>query len=203
MRRRLLHYLLRGLTLLSLLLALATAGVWVRSYWAADYGFWYPQNPQPDDVSTVGRIVLASELGRIHVRLDAIFEEVATSPTLNGFWAISPQVYHVPFRSSCFGYSMEKNDWVGRDEKTRLFYGKWKSWGITAQAPHCAIAVALSILPTIQLIRWQRRRRRVKELGPDARPCPACGYDCRATPGRCSECGSVLTLPDVARASRP
>jgi hypothetical protein len=44
--------------------------------------------------------------------------------------------------------------------------------------------LAFAVLPWIALVRYIRRRR-AKALG----LCPACGYDLRATPSRCPECG--------------
>ena len=52
--------------------------------------------------------------------------------------------------------------------------------------PHWAGALVFSVLPAIAGVRWlRRRRRRVAELG----LCRVCGYDLRATPERCPECG--------------
>ena len=48
------------------------------------------------------------------------------------------------------------------------------------------LALALSALPAVLLL-WRRqvpRRRRARGL------CPACGYDLRASPGPCPECGA-------------
>jgi hypothetical protein len=50
------------------------------------------------------------------------------------------------------------------------------------------LPVALALpLPAIRLgLAWRRRRhRRCSRVG----HCPACGYDTRATPSRCPECG--------------
>ena len=51
--------------------------------------------------------------------------------------------------------------------------------------PHWLVATAAAFPPLLWLGgRWRRRRRR------DNRLCAACGYELRATPGRCPECGT-------------
>jgi hypothetical protein len=52
--------------------------------------------------------------------------------------------------------------------------------------PHWFTAVVFAILPTTRLISYIRRRRRVR-----AGHCATCGYDLRATPERCPECGAI------------
>ena len=53
--------------------------------------------------------------------------------------------------------------------------------------PHWCLATLFCVLPAAHLVRWRsdvRARRRT-----DAGLCARCGYDLRATPGRCPECG--------------
>ena len=49
--------------------------------------------------------------------------------------------------------------------------------------PHWSLAVALAVAPAIAVYCRVRRGRRTPGL------CSACGYDLRATPRRCPECG--------------
>jgi hypothetical protein len=55
--------------------------------------------------------------------------------------------------------------------------------------PYWAAFVMLGILPALSALRHTRRRRRQSRQRHGA--CPACGYDLRATPGRCPECGTI------------
>jgi hypothetical protein len=53
-----------------------------------------------------------------------------------------------------------------------------------AWCPNWFMAVLLGILPTIWLMRYRKRRERWLKGR-----CRRCGYDLRATPDRCPECG--------------
>jgi hypothetical protein len=52
--------------------------------------------------------------------------------------------------------------------------------------PHWSLALLFAILPALHL-RAAIRSRRLHRIG----HCPRCGYDLRATPQRCPECGAV------------
>ena len=56
----------------------------------------------------------------------------------------------------------------------------------TLAVPHWGVLVAFALLPVLRVTALSDRRRR-RRLG----LCPACGYDLRATPGRCPECGAA------------
>jgi hypothetical protein len=59
----------------------------------------------------------------------------------------------------------------------------YAEWG----APAWAVCLGLAILPAAWLVRWRRGRLRRR-----AGLCPTCGYDLRATPDRCPECGTAI-----------
>src|SRR5688572_2101807 len=52
--------------------------------------------------------------------------------------------------------------------------------------PIWTITLLAAVVPGCALAGWLRRRRRMNDLR-----CGSCGYDLRATPGRCPECGTV------------
>jgi hypothetical protein len=64
----------------------------------------------------------------------------------------------------------------------------------SVSVPWFYLFVPLSMPPGAWAIGWWRRRRKLHRPG----LCKVCGYDMRATPGRCPECGTRVTPPPQA-----
>jgi hypothetical protein len=80
----------------------------------------------------------------------------------------------------------------------RFDAGQW-GWGdgprrpyLRIDVPHWMIIVVTSIAPLLVTFRSLHRRHYV-----EAGHCPRCGYDLRATPERCPECGTRFDEPAV------
>ena len=59
-------------------------------------------------------------------------------------------------------------------------------WGV----PYWFLFALSAPVPLMTAARWHLRRRRQ-----DTGRCHSCGYDLRATPGRCPECGAIARPP--------
>ncbi len=102
----------------------------------------------------------------------------------------SPRVsmYHLraPVAIPAGTWRIYLESWAGRLELRRNYF----AGPIVTQVPYWALFAALLVPPIVRqryleaLLRTRRARLR-------AGRCPACGYDLRASPDRCPECGAV------------
>jgi hypothetical protein len=72
--------------------------------------------------------------------------------------------------------------------------------------PHAYVGILFALLPAAAATRALRRRQR-RRLRQQSGLCPHCGYDLRATPTRCPECGATPARhhdnPSLAAQYRP
>ena len=165
--RRVRRILINVLTALSLLLSVATAVLWGRSATHLAYLHWRVDDSHYLSFSSAQGIVRLQHF------------ETGAYPTNQGRLQVierplSADMDGGPFLWWSFG--LEKSQFIS--EVPFTFRYIW--------FPHWLLTLTASSLPVIWLLRW-RRCRRAARLG----LCPACGYDLRATPERCPECGTV------------
>jgi hypothetical protein len=155
-----------------LLLAVATAVLWVRSYWSDDSIRYVAEAGYYVDFSA------GTEPGRVCVYLN-----MRLAPhTADQGWRVTSHSYrHMPA-------------WLQPKEYPLLSMGfAWESFRLGAErmtrefaSPFWAPVGVFSIGATTLWLPWTRRRlRRRRDL------CEKCGYDLRASPERCPECGTV------------
>jgi len=163
MKRRVLNCL----TVLSLLLCLAIAVLFVRGFFTSDLIGWAQVRADG------GRYMLWLCSGRGGLGFTAGSFPPGMINDRGLLWLRNPLQYG-------------GTDWASQARGAAGFYvvptptvGAARVIGACAPAP---VVMAAALLPSLYAIRRRRRRER-----PGL--CPACGYDLRATPGRCPECG--------------
>jgi hypothetical protein len=199
---RLCRILLNVATVLSLLLCMATVPLWVRSYPARD-GIYVYRNFGPAGKGGGDHLYLMSERGRAVVMWGrALYEwdPLDKDPT-------SPRLPRLEIRATSEAYS---GSWDRQPfEHQILGFGytitpQWQGLGARyvvddqAAAPFWAILVISAVLPTTAARRLVKKRRRLANGH-----CPCCGYDMRATPDRCPECGAESCRAVPASSARP
>jgi len=90
--------------------------------------------------------------------------------------------------TSILGFTAERGFWQGPFSSGFGDSLQWSAYERAFEVPHWSIALLTAILPALTLRRtWLRRRRSRAGL------CHRCGYDLRASPDRCPECGAAPT----------
>ena len=173
--KRLLRWFFNIAALFSTLLGLAVGVIGVRSYWIGDMWIWYDPDPYASNMLRVG-----------HGYIQYAWYDVSRMTGLN----VAPGHY----REDTPDASRFSNLPAGQTHFTfaglRFDENKGNYNGYRLAQMHLAWPVILSaILPSLWLMLYRRRRRRGR-IG----LCRVCGYDLRASPGRCPECGILSPM---------
>ena len=195
MKRRLLNLL----TALSLVLCVAVLALWVRSHWVRDTVEWantddpYVGNPRVSLPLFVDSSEITSARGGL--RLEWMRTE---SRAWSGPPREAKPVTHEA--SEYLGkYSLSGRPTLVRGRVTYWAKGPFElmrayerdpwgqSWERRVTVPYWSLAIPLAVLPVlVPLGRRCGRRAHRRRNG----LCLRCGYDLRATPGACPECGA-------------
>ena len=162
------------LSALSLLLCVASAVLWVRTYYVADQVF--AEGARSATSATTAR-------GTVVVRHLMYSREFAPYAVQQSGWGRGPPfdahsspmagVLHPKLRLGFMIYSAGEQP----------MQGYLREWKVSLWLP----VVLLAIAPAGWFAGWRRHRRR-NRWHAEGR-CESCGYDLRASTGRCSECG--------------
>ena len=181
--RRLSRILLNAAAVVSLGLCVLMISLWVRSYTRFDHYHWWDQES--------GRYVVVASL-RGGLQIAAVDRMPLAAEGTRWFkgWQVSRLNTHNGAGGD-YGDDWQLFRSTGREPAQRLGFklltGKFDTgnfWSV--RVPFWCPALASAILPGIVFVRFMRRVRRWR-----AGLCPTCGYDLRATPSRCPECGAA------------
>ena len=176
-------------TALSLLLCAAAAGLWVRSYWVHD---WIAFDALGRSISlrTSPHVLRLEWTSRPYRTPRWESTPAMYRPTLRGF--LLPQHYQwkdvsgQPHTYSWLGFSLQPTYHQAAGDP------RYDCWFTNVGVPYYFLALLTGLLPAAEARRRLRHRRRAK-----LRLCQRCGYDLRATPGRCPECGAVAAAREA------
>lgn len=179
----------------SLLLFVAVCVLWVRSFWVGDAVEWR-RVTRDDRIIWSWYMVLSSGKGGVGLSRDAEDYEAAyatlddTGPRwlLEGWRRRAPTYPQPAFHA-------------GAGKPSPMFALRWGDAGNRRSGtvrwelilPYWVPALLFALAPAARLWRLVRNRRASgrASLG----RCRACGYDLRATPDRCPECGAAAATP--------
>jgi hypothetical protein len=99
---------------------------------------------------------------------------------------ISPTIHYATVGDRAFGFGVSHEDHLTKSRHDEYW---------TLSLPAWFVMLLCAILPAIWFGR-QRRSARRRHQG----LCPTCGYDLRATPDRCPECGTQVTPAELRSA---
>jgi len=173
-RRRLFNLAFTLAAAVSLVLCVATVVMWVRSYWVIEGYQMISVRPLPNGQLDRRIFVWRWTTGAVY------FGRTVQNPgstDVGSRW----EYYRLKDESSVSAFWTRRLgfDWVRQPNGGSLIVA----------LPYPLLVLATGIPMSFLLLRLHRKRRRSS-----LNLCPICGYDLRATPERCPECGTAASL---------
>lgn len=163
-----------------MLLLVLVAGLWARSLWRIDEVAWSDDTGFRYEVSTTKGGVRLMRLEKWTDPAPPGLISIPRDATAEADWRASNRWWVTPgggaTHAGRVGFAAATGT-IGGPMMTAYAYRAWT-------VPLWALCAALSVLPVARVGWWFARRRRH-----GAGQCAGCGYDLRASPERCPECG--------------
>jgi hypothetical protein len=193
--KRILRSILSALSFLSLIVCLATVVGWIVSRAHPIAIGWYSSGAGADGNGwCTAQDGVAAYAGRITIGRTTYVpsgngagDEGASEAFAETFSAGRKFFFE---RAVTFGFVMQWESLGVRRSYDQHFVGRLIFTGSAIGAPAWLVAMATGVLPGIRGIAAAAQRARTRSRARAGR-CQGCGYDLRATPDRCPECGTV------------
>jgi hypothetical protein len=190
--RRLRRWSFSAVCLLSLLACVGTAWLWRRSYWIdTEIGLSY-ETIEADYRTDTG---VGFTRGSLYASHEILYgSDPHCWPTLSSglrLYCVSERNTHKLWTYASRWYGQQPESGWGICDQSIDFFGAGNVRVGLLRVPGWVPSAVLSLpagCGAIAALRALRRRRREK-----SGYCRSCGYDLRATPERCPECGAVPT----------
>ena len=207
MRRRLFNLA----AAVSLLLCVATVALWVRSYWSANYVYYtVPGAARSLDSTSLG---MMQRRGVVQLERWRNGDGARSGKGTDGRWTWGTQQVDSLAGEILLRVLGEVGQIGWREPDSQILqigYGKrvyalegFRSFSNRVRdprvcrfvtLPHWVFALMLSIplAARLSVMLWKGRRS-----SRESAICPTCGYDLRATPDRCPECGAEPSIKEA------
>jgi hypothetical protein len=168
---------------ISLLLCVAACVLWARSYWFYNLDF--------HSAGGGAMIVVSSNRTTRPATPNQIAQSRRRDPEYYGEGRLRWESRQMPFKKplklkgAFLGFGYQSDVEKGGEQLSRAL-----------RVPWAALAALFAVAPGMHITRFVRRRRRKPGH------CAVCGYDLRASPDRCPECGTVTLGIGANRTTR-
>ncbi len=179
------RWIIRILSGLCLFIGAALVVLWIGSYWRAGSMFYTPAHTSWSIVLSRGEVQLQRWVANGKIYPGGL-HAVTTQPARELLDQFAPSAYPTSyFRFMGFG--------ISRGTISASSSGAGGAPIPIAEISQLLVPLwfILLLCLAVPLITYQRHRKAGK-IPAGAQPCPNCGYDLRATPERCPECGSSV-----------